>query len=196
MDPPLQLTDLLRAWRSRWLTLLGGIIAGATLGLSAWLLVPAPFEATTVVQVESADPEHVDMAAEEAIATSRRVTAEALATMDKRAAGLDRLEATSSATAVPTSHVLHIAHSAPSPRAAARGADALAQAYLAARAVDAGRSDADESVATVTARIVDPARVPDSPTGPGRAAWCLAGALLGLLAAVPVASRSPAARAS
>ncbi len=197
METTLRLTDLLAAWRRGWRVLLAGSAAGALLGVVAWLAVPDPYQAVTVVQVESVDPQQVDMAAEEAIATSRRVTAEALDALDDPGLTITTLESAGSAQAVRESGVLHVTFDAATPRDAARGADALAQAYLAARAVDASRRDPSATDAVPGARVVDPARVPLARSGPSRFAWWIGGAVLGALVAAPVvASRSRAARAS
>ncbi|MGJ9421344.1 hypothetical protein [Aeromicrobium sp. CF3.5] len=193
METTLRLTDLFAAWRQGWRVLLAGSAAGALVGIAAWLVIPAPYEAVTVVQVESAEPQQLDMAAEEAIASSRRVTAEALDALADPHLTITALESAGSAQAVRESGVLHVTFGSRSPLAAARGADALAQAYLAARAVDASRRD----VAVPAAHVVDPARVPLSRSGPGRLAWWLGGTTLGaLVAAAIVTSRSRAARAS
>ena len=193
MEPALQLTDLIARWRQGWRTVAAGAVVGTLTGVGAWAVVPAPYEAVTVVQVESANPGQLDMAAEEAIATSRRVTAEALDTLGDQRLTITELESSGTAQAVRSSGVLHVGFDSPSPLAAARGADALAQAYLAARAVDASGRD----VPVPTARVVDPARVPVSPSGPGRLAWWLGGAVLGVIGAAPIsAGRSRAARAS
>lgn len=183
----LTLTDLLVAWRHRWPTLVIGLVAGAVLAATAHRAISTSYEAVTVVQVESAEPQLVDMAVEEAVATSRRVTGEALDTLGDASLTIDRLEAAASVRAIGSSHVLHVAFSAPTPGAAALGADALAQAYLAARAVDAAADQAP--TARPTGRIVDPARTPIRPSGLPAAAWCLAGSVLGLGIAAPVAAR-------
>lgn len=194
---PLTLTDLLSAWHRRWRTLAAGLVIGATLGAAGHLVPADSFEAVTVVQVESADPDLVDMAAEEAVATSRRVTAEALDALGEESLTIEGLEAASTARVVGDSRVLRVTFSAATPRTAARGADALAQAYLAARAVDA--TDDDATAARPTGRVVDPARMPTAPSGPSIAVLLLAGAMVGLGIAAPVAARptrSQAARAS
>lgn len=195
---PLTLTDLLGAWRRRWRTLLAGVVIGVAVAAAATLALTDSYQAVTVVQVESPEPNLVDMAAEEAVATSRRVTGEALDALGDDSLTIERLEAAASARTVGSSRVLHVRFSATAPSTAARGADALAQAYLAARTVDAAADDV--SAARPTGRIVDPARVPSSPSGPAPATWLLAGGLLGLVLAAPVAARPPtrsrAARAS
>ncbi len=194
----LTLTDLFRAWHRRWRTLAAGLVVGAALGAAGNLVPPDSFEAVTIVQVESADPDLVDMAAEEAVATSRRVTAEALDALDDTSLTIEGLEAAATARVVGNSRVLRVTFSAATPRTAAQGADALAQAYLAARAVDA--ADAEISAARPTGRVVDPARMPTAPSGPNIAMLMLAGAVVGLGVAAPVAARpttrSQAARAS
>ena len=176
----------------------GRLAIGTILAAASHSVAADSFEAVTVVQVESADPDLVDMAAEEAVATSRRVTAEALDALGEQTLTIEQLEAAATARAVGDSRVLRVTFSATSPRTAARGADALAQAYLAARAVDA--AEEERSAARPTGRVVDPARTPTEPSGPGIAVVLLAGAVLGIAVAAPVAARpatrSQAARAS
>lgn len=190
---PLTLTDLIGAWRRRWHLLAGGLLIGALVATAVPLAMADTYRAVTVVQVESAEPDLVDMAAEEAVATSRRVTSEALDALGDDTVTIEGLEASTSARTIGSSRVLHVVFTAPTASAAARGADALAQAYLAARAVDAAAAD-DVSTTRPTGRIVDPARVPRSPTGPAPATWVLAGSVLGLALAAPVAARAPSRR--
>ncbi len=199
--PPLTLTDLCAAWRCRWRTLAAGLLIGMMIAATAHLVTSGSYAAVAVVQVESSDPDLVDMAAEEAVATSRRVSAEARESLGDDSLTIAGLEAVTSARTVGSSHVMHVGFSAAKPVDAARGADALAQAYLAARAVDAAADDA--TAARPTGRIVDPARVPTAPSGPAAAAWLAAGAALGLGVTAPIAARprtrptrSQAARAS
>lgn len=196
----LTLTELGARIARRWRTLLVAVLAGTTLGVAVHAAVPTRYEATTLVSVDAADPTLVDMAAEEAIATSRRVTAEALDALGSTRLTIRALEDATAARAVDGSRLLRITVAAGTPLAATRGADAVAHAYLAARSVDAAR-DVDRPA--VEGTVVDPARAPRSPIGPGLAASALAGALLGLLLVTPVAagrgrslSRTRAARAS
>lgn len=194
---PLTLTELAARVTRRWRTLTAGLLVGLVLGVAVQIALPTRFEAVAVLRVDAADPTLVDMTAEAAVATSRRVTAEALDTMGDDSLTIGQLEAASSATAVAESRILRIVYVAADPTAATRGADAVAQAYLAARAVDAGQG-ADPG--DVTGVVIDPARTPTSPTGPGLPATALGCAVLGLLVATPVAARgparTPAARAS
>lgn len=197
---PLMLSDLLATWRRRWRTLAAGLVVGAALGAAGHLIQADSFEAVTVVQIESTDPDLVDMAAEEAVATSRRVTSEALDALgENETLTIEALEAATTAQVVESSRVLQVRFSSAAPRTAARGADAIAQAYLAARAVDAAEGEPTTG-ARPTGRVVDPARIPTRPSGPGLVVLALAGAIIGLGVAAPVAARPPtrtrAARAS
>lgn len=192
----LTLTELSRRTARRWRTLVVGACVGLAAGVAMHVVIPTRFEAVAVVRVDAADPALVDMAAEEALASSRRVSAEALDALGEPQLSIDGLEQAAAARSVDDSRVLHVTYRAPSPEAAARGADAVSNAYLAVRSVDdagTGRRP------TSTAEVVDPARTPAAPVGPGGAATSLAGLVLGLLLAVPPAARptrSPAARAS
>jgi uncharacterized protein involved in exopolysaccharide biosynthesis len=193
---PITLTELLTTCRSRWRVLAAAVAVGTVLGALAAATAPTTYRVVAVVQVESPEPDLVDMAAEEAVATSRRVTAEALATLPHTSLTIEQLEDGAAAQAVGTSRVLHVTFAAADPAAAARGANALAQAYLAARAVDAAAADGTVGTRPL-GRVVDPARRPSAPVGPGRSTWVLGGSLLGLLLGVPaVATRTRAARAS
>lgn len=196
----LTLTELGARMARRWRTLLGGALVGLALGATVQLLLPTRYVATTVVHVEAADPDTVDMAAEQAVATSRRVTAEALDALADGGLTIGELEGSTDAVAVKDSRLLRITCTAGAARAATRGADAVAQAYLAARAVDAAQGEGRPVVEGV---VVDPARTPRAPSGPGLLSTALGGAVLGLLVSAPVASaqargvsRSPAGRAS
>jgi uncharacterized protein involved in exopolysaccharide biosynthesis len=181
---PLTLSELTARTARRWRTVLGGVLAGLLVGTVVHLTVPARYEA--VLRVDAADPALVDMTAEEAVATSRRVTAESLDTLGDPDLTITEVEDAITATAVAESRLLRIAFTAARPRDATRGADAVAQAYLAARAVDRG---AGPRPSDVTGIVVDPARTPTAPVGPGRGTAALGGCVLGLLVAVPVAAR-------
>jgi uncharacterized protein involved in exopolysaccharide biosynthesis len=183
---PLTLSELTARTARRWRTVLGGVLAGLLVGTVVHLTVPARYEAVAVLRVDAADPALVDMTAEEAVATSRRVTAESLDTLGDPDLTITEVEDAITATAVAESRLLRIAFTATRPREATRGADAVAQAYLAARAVDRG---AGPRPSDVTGVVVDPARTPTAPVGPGRGTAGLGGGVLGLLVAVPVAAR-------
>lgn len=191
MDP-LTLTDLGRAMRRRWRTLVAGSLAGAAAGLAVGAALPTTYTAQAVVQVEAPDPALVDMAAEEAVATSRRVTSEALDALGDPALTIIELETATRAETVKSSRVLRVTYAAPTPGAAARGADAVAEAYLAVRSLDASRRRSPGSAPT--GEVVDPARVPLSASGLGRGGWAVGGTALGVLAAAPLAARPTRAR--
>lgn len=186
---PLTLTELAGRTARRWRTLVAGLLVGLVVGATAQWAMPTRFEAVAVLRVDAADPALVDMTAEEAVASSRRVTAEALDTIGDDSLTIGELEEATSATAVTESRILQISYVAARPASATRGADAVAQAYLAARAVDAVRG---ADAADVTGVVIDPARTPTSPVGPGLLASALGCCVLGLLAATPVAARGPA----
>jgi uncharacterized protein involved in exopolysaccharide biosynthesis len=190
---PLTLTELAARIARHWRTVVAGVLAGLVVGATVHSVLPIRYEAVSVVRVDAADPDHVDMTAEAAVAESRRVTAEALDALGDPALTITALEHAATASAVAESRLLRIGYVAGRPATAARGADAVAQAYLAVRAVDAA------GPAEVDGVVVDPARTPASPVGAGLLAMLLGGGVLGLIVAVPVAARptrSPAARAS
>lgn len=192
---PLTLTELAGRMTRRWRVLAAASLAGLAVGVVAHVLLPERYEATAVVFVDAPDPSRVDMTAEAALASSRRVSAEAVDALGDRHLSVTALEDAASASAVTESRLLRLTYSATAPRAAARGADAVAQAYLAVRSLEPiGAQDAG-----VEGRVVDPARVPTAPSGPGLLPLSAASTTLGLLASAPVAARptrSRAARAS
>lgn len=192
---PLTLTELGRRVAGRWPTLLIVAVIGLAAGLAFHLMSATEYQAEAIIRVDAAHPELVDMAAEEALAESRQVTNEALDALDSPGLTIGTLENATTATAVPDSRVLKLSYVADSPSSAARGADAVAQAYLAVRAVDVEHRVEIEEVAASTADIVDPARNPAGPTGPGLVPVAAAGLVLGLLVAVPIAAR-PRGRAA
>jgi uncharacterized protein involved in exopolysaccharide biosynthesis len=190
---PLTLTELIARTTHRWRMLVAGLLIGTGVGVAAHLAMPTRFEAVAVLRVDAADPSVIDMTAEAAVATSRRVTAEALDAIGDRRLTIQELEDAASASAVPDSRLLRVGYVDDRPQGATRGADAVAQAYLAVRAVEPGAGPA------VTGVVVDPARRPMSPLGPGAGPTALGCGVLGLLVAAPVAARptpSRAARAS
>jgi uncharacterized protein involved in exopolysaccharide biosynthesis len=191
----LTLTELVRRMTSRWRVLAAGAVVGLATGAAVHVVLPHPYEATAVVFVDAADPSRVDMTAEAAVASSRRVSAEALDALGDARLTLHALEAATEATPVQESRLLRVTYSAAEPRAAVRGADAVAQAYLAVRSLE----PVGEPGTGIDGQVVDPARTPLSPSGPGPTATVAATTCLGLLAAAPLAarpSRSRAARAS
>jgi capsular polysaccharide biosynthesis protein len=189
----LTLTELGARMAHRWRTLVAGGVVGLVLAAAGQAALPTRYEATTVVHVDAGDPAQVDMAAERAVVLSRRVTTEALDALGDPGAQVEDLEDAIGATAVKDSRLLRISCTGASPGAAARGADAVAHAYLASRSVDAAAGAPGPAVDPV---VIDPARAPTSAVGPGAASSALGGAVLGLLIAAPVASRSRAAHVS
>ncbi|WP_159085796.1 hypothetical protein [Aeromicrobium chenweiae] len=188
----LTLTELARRMSRRWPTILAGACAGLVLGLAVHVVLPTRYEAVAVLRVDAPDPARVDMAAEEALASSRRVTAEALDALGRPDVTIRELEDAVSAETVRSSRVLRVSYAAADPQDAAEGADAVANAYLAVREMDAERVG---TRAASTAEVIDPARTPRSPVGPGRGASALGGLALGLLVAAPVSARPTRTRA-
>ena len=179
------LTELLRRGRAGWRRLAAGAVVGGLVAAAVHLALPTRFEAVAVVRVDAPAPEQVDMVAEQAVASSRRVTTEALAALGDELTH-EELESSTVVRALKGSRVLEVTRSAEDAQDAARGADAVAQAYLAARAVDsAGDPDAP------SATIVDPARVPTTSSGPSLAVTTLGGLVLGTLATTPWAAARP-----
>lgn len=208
-----------------WRILVVGGLAALTLAVAVHLLLPTRFTAETIVHVPGTDPSLVDMTAEASLARSQRVAAEARAAIGRDAPPVSQVQSATAAEALRESSVLRISFHAGDARDAARGADAVAHAYLATRAVDAAartdrvdariaremrRVDAETRAALATERarlaiaddlgsgqVVDTARVPTSPSGPGLLATGLGGLVLGLLVSAPVAvSRGRGGRAS
>lgn len=190
---PLTLTELGARIARRWRIVALGALAAALLAALIQLAMPARFEAVAVVHVDAPDPSLVDMATEEAVATSRRVTSEALHTLGDRGLEIGQLEQATSASAVEESRLLRITYAAARPHLAARGADAVAHAYLATRAVDAMQAPDRPAVTGV---VVDPARLPESATGASTFASTLGGMVLGLIVAIPIAARPTRMRAA
>jgi uncharacterized protein involved in exopolysaccharide biosynthesis len=189
----LTLTELAARLARRWRALVAGALLGLLTGVAVHVVLPERYAATAVVFVDATDPSRVDMTAEAAVASSRRVSTEALDALGDRTLTIRALEDATTATAVKESRLLRVQYTAADPGDAVRGADAVAQAYLAVRSLEqTGDSGVD-------GRVVDPARPPTSPTGPGLLATALATTCLGLLLVAPVAAaptRSRAGRAS
>lgn len=192
----LTLTDICARLARRRRTLAVGALLGLTLGGLLAVAMPTRYAATTVLFVDSAEPSRIDMAAEVAVATSRRVSEEALDALGVPGLGVTTLEGAASASAVSDSRLLRVTYTDADPALATRGADAVAQAYLAVRSVDAAASPEHP---VVDGTVVDPARTPRSPTGPAWSATTVGTTVLGLLCAAAVAARPirpPADRAS
>jgi capsular polysaccharide biosynthesis protein len=164
-----------------------GALSAALLAAAVQMVLPTRYEAVAVVHVESAEPGLIDMTSEAAIAMSRRVTSEALDALGEHDLDIDQLERAMSAAVAQDSRLLRVTYTADRPRDAARGADALAHAYVAARSVDATFESPTPAVSGV---VVDPARIPESASGPGLVVTTLGGLILGLLVATPIAARS------
>jgi capsular polysaccharide biosynthesis protein len=189
----LTLTELGTRLASRWRVLMIGLTTGLLAGVGVLLVLPPRYAATTVLLVDAPEPTRIDMTAEVAIASSRRVTAEAVDALDTPELTVSRLEAATVATSVDGSRLLRITCSVADPQTAARGADAVAQAYLAVRSVDASL---DDGRSPIEASVVDPARPPQSTVGPGSTATLVGATLLGLIVAATVAGRPTRTRAA
>ena len=189
----LTLTELAARMAQRWRVLVVGALLGLMSGVVAHVALPTRYEATAVVFVDAAETDRIDMTAEAAVASSRRVTAEALDAIGDPRLTIADLEDAEYASPVEESRLLRIAYDTDDPAAEARGADAVAQAYLAVRTL----APTTAPDAGFTGTVVDPARPPRSPSGPGLPATALGTTMLGLLAAAPLsATRTRAARAS
>lgn len=186
---PLTLTELGQRVAGRWPTIAVMAVIGLLGGATCHLVSATEYEAHAILRVDAADPAHVDMAAEVALASSRQVTNEALDALERPSLTIDALESATTTTALPDSRVLQVSFVAGSPATAARGADAVAQAYLAVREQDVDRRLAAKETASSTADLVDPARIPTTPVGLSAATTGVAGLSLGLLVAVPIAAR-------
>lgn len=190
----LTLTELIARIARRWRILVAGGAVGLLAGVIAQQVIAPQYEATTVLFIDAPTPDHVDMAAEQAVAVSRRVTSEALDALGNRRLTIAELERSTGAAAVKDSRLLRVQFTAHDPALAVRGADAVAQAYLAVRSVDAMGGSAP-----VDGTIVDQARTPEAPVGAGPLATLLGASAAGLLLAAPLAARptrSPEAPAS
>ncbi|MEJ7633704.1 hypothetical protein [Aeromicrobium sp.] len=132
---PIGLSDLIRGVGRSWRVLVSGALAGALIGLSAHLALPQTFSATASLRVEATGldplaeptPHQVDMATEETVASSRQISGSRKVDVE----------------AVGQSSILRITHTSATPRGAARGANAVARAYLVDRAQRAARSVAE-----------------------------------------------------
>lgn len=214
----LTFTDLGTALvRSRRL-LAAGAVVGLLLGLAVGVVLPPTYEAVAVVRIgpgETGSTPRPDMAAEESVAQSRRVASAAADLLQDPTLSALQVERSLHVTAVESSSVLRIRYSAGDATQSARGADAVAHAYLAVRSIDemerAARLDerlsreirlADtptrHTLRAERARlvlsdlgggeIVDPARIPASSSTPGPAMSAVGGLVLGLLLTTPLAA--------
>lgn len=185
----LTLSELVARIARRWRILVAGALVGLLAGLIAQHVMTARYEATAVLFVDSTTPDRVDMVAEEAVATSRRVMSEALDALGQRHLTLADLERSARASAVKDSRLLRVRFTASDPELAVRGADAVAQAYAAVRSVDASLSGTAAEAQHIGGTIVDPARTPEAPVGASPLATMFGATAAGLLLAAPVAAR-------
>ena len=185
----LTLTELAARLARRWRVLLAGAALGLLTGSAVHAVLPERYDATAVVLVDAADPVRVDMTAEAAVASSRRVSTEALDALGQPRLTVRGLEEATTTTTTDGSRLLRIGYTAGDPRAAARGADAVAQAYLAVRSLE--QPGGPDDPGRVDGRVVDPACTPLSPSGPGPVPTALATTVLGLLLAASLAAAAP-----
>lgn len=148
----LHLADYGRILRRRWWIIVAGLVAGLVAGTLAMVLVPATYTAEASVLVLPTDmadnpgnvsggrtSNAVNLDTEAQLVTAAVVAnrAQKLMSSDRPAGALsDQV----SVTVPPNSSVLRIAYAARTPRAAARGADAFADAYLQQRKANAQQS--------------------------------------------------------
>lgn len=212
LDPrqPVTLSELARAVGRSWRVLAAGTFVGLLVGAGIQVALPQTYSATATVRVDAtgvdplAEPQThpVDMATEEQLAGSRSV------------AGARQVEV----HALKDSSVLRIRHTGRTAGDAAAGANVIARAYLSHRSTQATAdlarvravldreleslpdakgpqaqqlmSDLARSrrLATSGGAIIEAARPPDRGDLPGLSLSCLAGAILGMVGAVPVAA--------
>lgn len=239
---PMQLTDIASTLKSRWPVLAIGAIIGLILGVLASFAIPATYEATTTVSVnpmnagplaDSVDAaKSVSMPTEAGLARSRKVAeAAAEALRPEHSISASDITDSTGVTSPDNSLILNITFTGSSPKEAAAGADAVAEAYLMTRRDDAAASidrlstAAKQQIAAIQVQAKRPANaneisqrtlrvqadalaskladlnnldlnpgqvvgsavVPTSPSTPGAVPLGLAGLVLGLFAAIPVA---------
>lgn len=139
---PAQLSEIISTLRRRRRLLIWCALAGAVLGLVAWLLIPARYSASAAVSISpisttlltsTQDAEQtVNIATESQIVSSRGIAVDAARSMDDDVTP-ESVQASTSVENPAESLVLRISYSADSPERAAEGADAVAAAYLTAR---------------------------------------------------------------
>ncbi|MCW2830294.1 MAG: hypothetical protein JWP31_986 [Aeromicrobium sp.] len=226
-EPALTLSELLTAMGRSWRVLVAGAGLGLLAGAAVGAAIPAHYETVATVRVDPFDPSaeltpaEPDMAAEEGLAQSRRVSVAARQLLRRPAVDVEELESGVAVQIVNGSRVLQVRGSATTPETAADRANAVAAAYLATRATDAmaaadrvrrraehrlrepGATGRAQLEATITSlelvdlrggAVIDPARTPRSAAGPGLGASSIAGLTAGLLLAAPVAARPAVSR--
>lgn len=145
---PAQLSDLGGALRRHWMVVVTAAAVGLLLGVLVGLLIPARYAATTSVAVNplNTDPfdiatdsrRSVSMATELQLAESRTVAAMAAQEIrGERRLTPQKVQDATTVEVPQDSLVLRIQFSGSTPREAANGADAVAEAYLQARLDDA-----------------------------------------------------------
>ncbi len=134
---PAQLSELAGTLRRRWRVLALGAVVGVLLGVLAWVLLPVTYTATTSVRVvpvdvspSSGSSPTLDVATDAQLVTSGDVLTAAADDLDTSAGALRRGV---SVTNPPDTAVLDIAYTASTPRTAAAGSRAVAEAFLTVR---------------------------------------------------------------
>jgi hypothetical protein len=141
---PAQLSELAGTLRRRWRVLALGAVVGLLLGVLAWVLLPVTYTATTSVRVvpvdvspSSGSSPTLDVATDAQLVTSGDVLTAAADDLDTSAGAL---KSGVSVTNPPDTAVLDIAYTASTPRAAAAGSRAVAEAFLTVRGEAAAKT--------------------------------------------------------
>ena len=158
-----QLTDIAGSLRRHWLIVVTLAVIGLALGVAASFAIPPSYQATTTVAVNPMNADlltssvdasrSVSMPTEAGIATSNKVAraaSEALAARYRISP--DRIRKATSVESPDDSLILKITFTADTPRRAAAGADAVAEAYLSSRQADAS-ARVDRLVASAREQI-------------------------------------------
>ncbi len=162
--PPAQLSDLAAKLRRRWPIVAATAILGLILGVVGGIVLPASYAAQSTVSVNpmNSDPmlsaessQTVSMATEQQLARSRNVAEAAAIRLSPRYSFTGQEIQDALVVSSPDeSLVLNIEFTGDSPQEAAAGADAVSQAYLAERRVDAS-SEIDRLAASATRRLTE-----------------------------------------
>lgn len=163
--PPAQLTDILGALKRHWAVIAATAIVGLVLGVLAFIAIPASYTATSTVSVNpmNADPlrssvdssRSVNMPTEKQLITSHKVASAAADLLRPRyPIGADQIKKSLDVKTPEDSLILNVAFSGDTPKQAAAGADAVAEAYLTTRRSDAS-GDVDRLVKATNTQIAE-----------------------------------------
>lgn len=169
-----QLTDIAGSLKRHWLIVATLAAIGLALGIVASFLIPPSYQATTTVAVNPMNADltassvdasrSVSMPTESGIVTSSkvaRIAADAFA--PKFRIGPDRIRNATSVASPDDSLILKITFTSDTPRRAAAGADAVAEAYLTSRRTDASErvqrlvTSAQERITAIQTTAAQPA---------------------------------------